>query len=216
MKKLYICIFLIMVSMSFSCWNPFDPDEDTPNEDTPPADRKEAKNCMEYMRQAYINLDIKKYEECLASDFTFKLLPTDWFEDENNEVITEWGKTTEIELTKKMFTSSSSIILNFYDDPDGHDQEENGEVLRIFNKRFDLTLYLKDNPGYGYAAFGQAEFALRKNSTSGLWEIVRWDDQSQSSGYTYKKGLINPVKVTQSEISVVGWHVKSFKENSTE
>ncbi|MBN1232818.1 MAG: hypothetical protein JXA60_05665 [Candidatus Coatesbacteria bacterium] len=177
---------MIIAMLFINCWNPFKPDEEPPDQNTPPADRKDAARCLEYMRQAYSNLDIKKYEECLAEDFKFYLLPDDWFQ-EAGDTTKYWGRTTEIDLTTCLFESASSITLEFYADPYGHDEEQsNGEVLRVFNKSFDLTLNI-DDTGEIYSATGQATFYMRKNKTTELWEIVRWDDNSSTNGCSAKK-----------------------------
>ena len=185
---LYLVIIFLSLTLSCSCWNPFNPEEKPPDENNSQINRKTPGNCIEFFRQAYINMDIEKYKQCLASDFVFHLLEQDAYIDETGKRRTDWAKTTEIEVTEFLFSFMNSIYLDFSGDPDGSEEQKNGfgETYHVFRKTFTLRTFSKDN-SEDYEATGQAIFYLRKNPESSLWEIVHWEDQSNTSSSCYRQ-----------------------------
>lgn len=166
-------MFLLWVMFGIQCWNPFDPKMEKSEETYGQFETKDA--VLETYETAYITRDITLYEQCLANDFVFVFNPLDRAALDSLGLLDEsWGKTKEIENTRKIFLNVEA--LNYKMTPFSQTDLSGDQTEYLYREKLDLTVSFS---GQIFYIYGDALFIVKKLSEKN-WKIVRIEDLTRS------------------------------------
>lgn len=158
-------IILILVIMITACTNPFAPGlKSGDGGQDVISDQTTVEGVFQNFRYAYITKDTMIYGRLLAPEFTFV------YRNHEKALDVSWGREEDMLTTYRMFQSVQNIDLIW------------NEVLisvgdstvRDISRSFVLTITF--NPSDVYTIFGRANMRLQRND--GIWQILRWRDES--------------------------------------
>jgi hypothetical protein len=172
-------LFLILLALTASCFNPFSPSVIGPSLLKPIAARIDPDSVLYNFKYAYENRDSIVYEDCLDEDFIY----TYWDQSDVQGIVeTELLRGEDLRVTSALFRFFDDISLDKWEvepAPDSLDSVT-GEIWKARVVRYDLLVWDTDGD-YGYDSFsasGSAEFLFRQSKTDNLWRIVRWIDRT--------------------------------------
>jgi hypothetical protein len=167
MKTLELSLFVFFAFL-YGCTNPFAPKfDDTPGDQASTiTDLKTVEGVFQNFQYAYTFQDTLIYGEFIAQDFVFT------YRDYQNEVDVSWGREEEMRATYNLFANSQRLDLIWNNIVLSSIDSLNANIVRGFN----LTVTL--NPTDVQRADGRVDISLRKNESSGKWQITRWIDRS--------------------------------------
>ena len=170
-KNVIECIllsFLFLLLFINGCTNPFAPkfDGSLGNQSSTITDLKTIDGVFQNFQYAYTFKDTLIYGEFIAQDFLFT------YRDYENEVDVSWGREEEMRATYGLFQNSQRLDLIWNNIVISNVDSLNANIVRGFN----LTVTL--NPTDILRVDGRVDLSLRKNQSSGKWQITRWIDKS--------------------------------------
>ncbi len=165
-----LCVGVLTLQILFSGCNPFAPslEEGNPFGDLL-GDATTIEGFFTNFRNAYELRDLSLYEPLLDSSFTFL------WRDFNSQVDREWGFAQDLESTRRLFSNSSLIRLQWNQIIT---QDELTPLIRSRVVRsFNLTVTLEQ--GDVFRTDGNVNFLLVRADSAGAWRLSRWRDESE-------------------------------------
>jgi hypothetical protein len=150
------------------CTNPFAPkfDETLGDNSSTITDLKTIDGVFQNMQYAYTFNDTLIYGEFIAQDFVFT------YRDYELEVDKSWGREEEMLATYSLFENSQRLDLIWNNIVISNVDSLNANIVRSFN--LSVTL----NPTDILRVDGRVDLSLRKDQSTGKWQITRWIDKS--------------------------------------
>jgi hypothetical protein len=150
------------------CWNPFAP---TKGEIDAGAiltltEQRSPDEVLQNFRYAYIYRDSIVYSELLDTAFVFLYYDPDIG---GSGGYNYWGRDTELRTTGRLFRAFDHFTL-VWNATISEDTARDGSISQT--KTFDLSI------GSDIFLSGNAIFDFVHDSTSGMWRISRWQDES--------------------------------------
>ncbi len=163
-------MLLVIISLIFinGCTNPFAPkfDENLGNQSSTISDLKTIDGVFQNFQYAYTFKDTVIYGEFISQDFVFT------YRDYENEVDVSWGREEEMRATYGLFQNSQRLDLIWNNIVISNVDSLSANIVRGFN----LTVTL--NPTDILRVDGRVDLSLRKNQSTGKWQITTWIDKS--------------------------------------
>lgn len=165
-------ILIVFLMISGGCWNPFDPQR---QESTSTPDQFATKEAViSTFILAYNTQNLDLYEQCLSEDFIFVFDPLDRSALDSLGLRDEsWGKTREVENTRKIFSGAESINLAFTVtdeiDLDGQGKTYLLRQLMLLTVLFSDQIYIID---------GNVRFTIKELSKEN-WKIILIEDYTR-------------------------------------
>ena len=163
----YCSLIIIHCSLFFaSCENIFSPSLDNSTPSSILTDQKTVEGLFQNFKYAYTFKDSTIYGNLLTEDFIFI------YRDYEQGFDVSWDRATDMRTTNGLFQSTQKIdvIWNNIIFQDGDSLNQN--VKRSFN----LTITF--NPSDIARLNGFVDMNLHRNSSSDIWKIQRWRDES--------------------------------------
>ncbi len=120
-------------------------------------------------RNAYELRDLSLYEPLLDSSFTFL------WRDFDAQVDREWGFAQDLEITRRLFSNSSLIRLQ-WNQIIAQDELVPSFELRVV-RSFNLTVTLE--LGDVFRTEGNVNFRLVRPDSTAVWRLRHWRDESE-------------------------------------
>jgi hypothetical protein len=158
-----VCLLFIV-----GCENPFAPnlDYNHSGSTTGIADLRYVDGIFTNMAYAYAFKDTLIYGQILNKDFTFTYRDYDLGYD------VSWGRQEEMRITENMFQNSEQLSLVWNKILQDSLQQDSTQIIRGFN------LSVIFNPSDVVRIDGRVSLTLQKDSASGKWSILKWNDES--------------------------------------
>ncbi|HSP86538.1 MAG TPA: hypothetical protein VLN45_00265 [Ignavibacteriaceae bacterium] len=165
---LFILTLLILAIFISSCTNPFAPkfDDTTGNQSSTITDLKTVDGVFQNFQYAYTFKDTSIYGEFIAPDFVFT------YRDYEEEVDKSWGREEEMRATFNLFQNTQRLDLIWNNIVISNSDSLNANIVRGFN--LTVTYNSTDIDRVD----GRVNLSLRKNQSTGKWQITSWIDQS--------------------------------------
>lgn len=161
-------VISILFWLLSGCWNPFAPTEGdlegvvglTLTEQQNPDE------VLQNFRYAYIYRDSLVYSELFDTSFIFL-----YYDPEIGGAggYNYWGRDTELRTTGRLFRAFDHFTL-VWNATISSDTSRDGKISQ--KKTFDLSI------GGEIFLQGNAIFDFKEDTTSGIWRITRWQDES--------------------------------------
>jgi hypothetical protein len=165
--KSIISFFISLIFIS-GCTNPFAPkfDENLGDQSATISDLKTIDGVFQNFQYAYTFKDTTIYGEVIAHDFVFT------YRDYEEEVDKSWGREEEMRSTYGLFQNSQRLDLIWNNIVISNVDSLYANIVRSFN----LTVTL--NPTDILRVDGRVDLSLRKDQSTGKWQITTWVDKS--------------------------------------
>jgi hypothetical protein len=153
------------------CDNPFAPNLDYNHSSatTGIADLKYVDGIFTNLTYAYTFKDTMIYGQMLNQDFTFTYRDYDLGYD------VSWGRQDEMRITENMFQNSEQLSLvwnKIISVTVDSTTKDSTQIIRGFN------LSVIFNPSDVVRIDGRVNLTLQKDTSSGKWSILKWNDES--------------------------------------
>ena len=153
------------------CDNPFAPNLDYNHSSTTTgiADLKYVDGIFTNLAYAYTFKDTMIYGQMLHQDFTFTYRDYDLGYD------VSWGRQEEMRITENMFQNSEQLSLvwnKIISVTVDSVTKDSTQIIRGFN------LSVIFNPSDVVRIDGRVNLTLQKDTASGKWSILKWNDES--------------------------------------
>jgi hypothetical protein len=161
--------FIVVSSMTLSCWNPFAPKLTTTldTEDYVVTQQETPSEVLQNFKIAYAFKDSLLYSDVIDSAFLFVYYDPD--EGASGQFIS-WDRDVDLKTTGKMFRHFQIVDLVWNATLYEREDEESAEL----NKGFTLSLVSDESD---FHVTGKALFSFRKCQDT-KWRITRWKDES--------------------------------------
>lgn len=164
----HFTIALLLVGLLGGCWNPFAPTEGQIDAGAvlTLTEQRSPDEVLQNFRYAYIYRDSIVYSELLDTSFIFL-----YYDPEVGGAggYNYWGRDTELRTTGRLFRAFDHLTLVW----NATISQDTIQADRISQtKTFDLSI------GSDIFLSGNAIFDFVQDSTSGIWRISRWQDES--------------------------------------
>ncbi len=162
-KLVYISLLLF-----WGCKNPFAPAfDESIGEDKPAiSDQKDVQGVFQNFNYAYTFKDTAIYGRLLSQDFTFT------YRDYDKGFDVSWERFDEMRTTLGLFQNAQRLDLVWNNIILLTQDSASANIVRGFN----LTIVF--NPTDVVRVDGRVNMALRKDSQTEIWQIIRWIDES--------------------------------------
>ncbi len=163
-------ILLIILSLSWSCLNPFSPKLDrNPGQSVRLTQQASPDQVLENFIYAYTFKDSLVYDQLLDSSFVFVYFDANLG---SSGLFVSWNRDVDLKTTGRLLRNFETINLTWNSTIYETQDEQTAEL----SKTLHLSLY--GNRGE-YNLSGNAIFNFRKCPGDGKWRITRWKDESQ-------------------------------------
>jgi len=150
------------------CWNPFAPTKGQieAGATLTLTEQQSPDEVLQNFRYAYIYRDSIVYSELLDTSFIFLYYDPDVG---GSGGYNYWGRDTELRTTGRLFRAFDHFTL-VWNATITQDTAQDGSISQT--KTFDLSI------GSDIFLSGNAIFDFIQDSTTGVWRISRWQDES--------------------------------------
>ena len=158
---------LVVVLVGGACTNPFAPALADEAPDTPViGDQRTIEGVFQNFRYAYVLRDTLTYGRLLDQNFSFS------FRDYDKGVDVTWGRDEDMLATNGLFQAAQQLDLVWNDViiADGD------SLAQTISRGFNLTITF--SPTDVSRAQGRVNLRIERPTTSAIWKIVRWRDES--------------------------------------
>jgi len=161
-------MILLLIWGLTSCWNPFAPSRGQLDgvASLILTEQKSPDEVLQNFRYAYIYRDSLVYSDLLDTSFVFLYYDPDVG---GAGAYNYWGRDIELRTTGRLFRAFDQFTL-VWNATIAEDTSGNGEISQT--KTFDLSI------GGDIFLSGNAIFDFVRDSSSGIWRIKRWQDES--------------------------------------
>lgn len=164
-----LSILLLMISLFFSCTNPFAPKLADPDDNISLlSDQKTVDGVFQNFRYSYIFKDTLVYGKLLDYNFTFVYRNYDLGIDNS------WGRDEDMLTTYGLFQATQNLDLIWNDVVTSVFQDDSltADISRGF------TLSVVFSPTDIIRVQGRANFRLNRKTPDDIWKIQIWRDES--------------------------------------
>lgn len=149
------------------CVNPFAPAEAPMTGDTPIlGDQRSVDGLFQNFRYAYAFRDTLTYGRLLDRTFTFV------YRNYDKGIDVTWGRDEDMLATAGLFTAAQQLDLVWNDVV----VADGDSLAQSISRGFNLTITF--SPTDVIRAQGRVNLRLERPSSSEVWKIVRWRDES--------------------------------------
>ncbi|MCX6140342.1 MAG: hypothetical protein NTX15_05855 [Candidatus Kapabacteria bacterium] len=150
-----------------ACTNPFAPSIATDADaSTILGDQKTVEGLFQNFRYAYVFRDTLTYGRLLDRSFSFV------YRNYDKGVDVTWGRDEDMLATDGLFNASQQLDLVWNDIV----VAEGDSLTQSISRGFNLTITF--NPADIIRAQGRVNLRIARPSTTSVWKIVRWRDES--------------------------------------
>lgn len=167
---LRLVLAVLLVGTAGGACNPFAPalEEGDPLGDLF-GDPRTVEGFFTNFQNAYELRDISLYEPLLDSAFVFI------FRDFDAQVDRQWGFAQDLEITRRLFASSSFVELK-WNQIIARDVTEGDRRARVI-RSFNLTIGIEGADVF--RGDGNVNFLLTRPDSASAWRLLRWRDESE-------------------------------------